>query len=160
MNLQKIQEKRKGISPIIATLLLILIAIAAGVIVYAYVVGFIGASTSNTGNSQSVLSVENYCISASTKCQGNTHYYIVIRNVGTTTLGTTNGVAVYFTDITAGTVPTNSTTPACSGTNIAPGQTFVCSGALSSGPSAGDTVSVKVVAPDGGASTSSTKSLS
>jgi archaeal type IV pilus assembly protein PilA len=43
-------NQRKAISPIIATLLLILIAIAAGVVVYAYVIGFVGSNTSQAGS--------------------------------------------------------------------------------------------------------------
>jgi FlaG/FlaF family flagellin (archaellin) len=36
------RSKRKGISTFIATLLLIVLAVAAGVVVYAYVMGFLG----------------------------------------------------------------------------------------------------------------------
>ena len=52
--------------PIIATLLLILIAIAAGVVVYAYVIGFVGNTTggSNVGNTQ--LSANLVAIKAAT----------------------------------------------------------------------------------------------
>jgi len=64
MNLEKIQNKKDGISPIISTLLLILIAIAAGVIVYAYVIGFIGSSTTNTGGSTNVLSIDQLTLSS------------------------------------------------------------------------------------------------
>ena len=58
MNRNNLMKERKGISPIIATLLLILIAIAAGVIVYAYVIGFIGNSTSNSGGTTNTLSID------------------------------------------------------------------------------------------------------
>jgi archaeal type IV pilus assembly protein PilA len=58
MNPIQINRKKKGISPIIATLLLILIAIAAGVVVYAYVIGFVGNSTSNSGGSTDTLSID------------------------------------------------------------------------------------------------------
>ena len=51
-------QKRKGISPIIATLLLILIAIAAGVLVYAYVTGYIGSSTQNGGGTVDTLKLD------------------------------------------------------------------------------------------------------
>ena len=55
--MRKIRNQR-AISPIIATLLLILIAIAAGVVLYAYVSGFIGNSTTNPGGSINSLSVD------------------------------------------------------------------------------------------------------
>lgn len=51
-------SRKQGISPIIATLLLILIAIAAGVVVYAYVIGFVGSSTGNSGGTTDTLSID------------------------------------------------------------------------------------------------------
>ncbi len=58
MNKSVLTQKRRAISPIIATLLLILIAIAAGVVVYAYVIGFIGNSTTNGGNTTNTISID------------------------------------------------------------------------------------------------------
>lgn len=54
----QIKKNRRAISPIIATLLLILIAIAAGVVVYAYVIGFVGNSTANSGGTADTLSID------------------------------------------------------------------------------------------------------
>ncbi len=56
--MKKPNPNKKAISPIIATLLLILIAIAAGVVVYAYVIGFVGNSTSNSGATTNTLSID------------------------------------------------------------------------------------------------------
>lgn len=50
-------KEKRAISPIIATLLLILIAIAAGVVVYAYVLGFIGNSINQNGTGPSAESL-------------------------------------------------------------------------------------------------------
>ncbi len=153
------RSNRNAISPIIATLLLILIAIAAGVVVYAYVLGFVGNSTSNTGNSQSVISVDNFCISvAGSKCGATTTYVsLTIRNVGTTTIASgTNNVNVYLTDVTSGT----SATYTCSSTSTSPGSTMSCNdGSSVASIIQGDTVSLKVVMPDGGTASSSTKAL-
>ena len=44
--------KRKGVSPVIATLLLIVIAVAAAVLTYIWVTGYIGRTTSATEASQ------------------------------------------------------------------------------------------------------------
>ncbi len=155
------RERKSAISPIIATLLLILIAIAAGVVVYAYVIGFVGNSTGNTGGSQSVISIDNFCASASGKCSGTQAYSIVVRNVGTTTIAA--GTAqVYFTDITAGT--SGSTTCPISSA-VAPGSTYTCTSGGSSwpagttAPSSGDSVTAKIVNPDGGTSTTSVKAI-
>gem|GEM_PF-7075199 len=100
-------KRIKAVSPVIATLLLILIAIAAGVIVYGYVVGFIGTSTKNTIVQQSVLSVD--VASASSSSNQVTAY---IRNSGSTAMtpsafyisGTQLSINVPITyQITAGT---------------------------------------------------------
>lgn len=69
-------HSKKGISPIIATLLLILIAIAAGVVVYAYVLGFVGNSTTPSSQSSN-LSVDKQSISASTSVAS-----LFVRNLG------------------------------------------------------------------------------
>src|SRR5579864_7328513 len=58
MNTNNFFKEKKAISPIIATLLLILIAIAAGVVVYAYVIGFVGNSTGNSGSTSNTLSID------------------------------------------------------------------------------------------------------
>lgn len=57
-------SRKQGISPIIATLLLILIAIAAGVVVYAYVIGFVGNSTGNSGGTTDTLSIDQLTLSS------------------------------------------------------------------------------------------------
>src|SRR5271165_2328317 len=45
------QKKRSAVSPVIATLLLIAIAVAAAIIVYAFVTGLIGGLTTTGGSS-------------------------------------------------------------------------------------------------------------
>ncbi|MDG6994274.1 MAG: hypothetical protein JRN52_00005, partial [Nitrososphaerota archaeon] len=75
-------RKRRAISPIIATLLLILIAIAAGVVVYAYVIGFIGNSTSNSGSTIDTLSIDQAVVSSKTTSFPVT---VFVRNQGPST---------------------------------------------------------------------------
>jgi archaeal type IV pilus assembly protein PilA len=157
---EKVKE-RKAISPIIATLLLILIAIAAGVVVYAYVIGFVGNSTGNTGNNVSVISIDSFCASASLgKCTSGNAFYVVVRNVGSVSVpaGTAQ---VYFTDITSG--ATGATT--CSiAAAVNPGSTYTCANgglaawpAGTTAPANGDTMSLKIVNPDSGTATLSVK---
>ncbi len=155
------RERKTAISPIIATLLLILIAIAAGVVVYAYVLGFVGNSTGPSGNSTSIISIDNFCASASLgKCTNGNAYYIVIRNVGASSIAA--GTAqLYFTDQTSGT----SGTISCSiVTSVSPSSTYICSTGASAtwpagttAPAVGDSMSVKVVNPDSGQASLSTK---
>jgi len=49
VNLHKILKSKKGISPILATLLLIVIAVAAIVVTYAWVITFTGSTTGQAG---------------------------------------------------------------------------------------------------------------
>jgi archaeal type IV pilus assembly protein PilA len=155
------RERSSAISPIIATLLLILIAIAAGVVVYAYVLGFIGNSTGNTGANTSQLSINNFCASVTTHCTGANEYSIVIQNTGSAAFPSGN-FQIYLQDITASGQP-SAVVSSCSTSTISPGSTTTCAattwpGGLS--PSAGDTITVKVVAPDGGQASSTTKTIS
>jgi archaeal type IV pilus assembly protein PilA len=69
-------RERKAISPIIATLLLILIAIAAGVVVYAYVIGFVGQSQTN------VPVTETFAINAWTYDPSNGTLTFFVQNTG------------------------------------------------------------------------------
>ena len=88
-------KSRKGISPILATLLLIVIAVAAIIITYAWVITF----TSSTIEQVTVLSVENIRFYDTNKTD------IVIRNSGTSNAKI---VTVYMgtssTDLTSRTV--------------------------------------------------------
>jgi len=77
--MNNITKYKKAISPIIATLLLILIAIAAGVVVYAYVIGFVGSTTGGSNGQNTQLSTDLVSIKAAT---GVTT--MVLKNVGGT----------------------------------------------------------------------------
>jgi flagellin-like protein len=157
------RQRRNAISPIIATLLLILIAIAAGVVVYAYVLGFVGNSTGNSGNNISVISIDNFCAAKTTNnCGTGNQYSVVVRNVGSVSISITSGSvepALYFTDVTSGSTATATCT--ASTATVSPGSTYTCASTWPAGfsTSAGDTVTVKVVNPDGGQASSTGKSL-
>jgi flagellin-like protein len=70
-------KSKKGISPILATLLLIVIAVAAVIVTYAWVMTFTGSTTGQAG---ALLTVENVRFYT----QGSTdRVEIVIRNSGT-----------------------------------------------------------------------------
>ena len=74
--MRSITKSKKGISPILATLLLIVIAVAAVIVTYAWVMTFTGSTTGQAG---AVLTVENvrFYDSSGKKVE------IVIRNSGT-----------------------------------------------------------------------------
>ncbi|MFA5365138.1 MAG: archaellin/type IV pilin N-terminal domain-containing protein [Candidatus Bathyarchaeia archaeon] len=70
-------KSKKGISPILATLLLIVIAVAAVIVTYAWVMTFTGSTTSNAGAVLSVENVRYYTEGTTDKVE------VVIRNSGT-----------------------------------------------------------------------------
>jgi flagellin-like protein len=74
--MKKMFKSKKGISPILATLLLIVIAVAAVIVTYAWVMTFTGSTTSQAG---SVLTIENIRFYGSQ----DDDIEIVVRNSGT-----------------------------------------------------------------------------
>jgi flagellin-like protein len=158
------REHKKAISPIIATLLLILIAIAAGVVVYAYVIGFVGNTTPNPQGSDLLL-VTNFCADSSTNthCSGNS-YYVTIQSQASSPIANGSTLQLYFSDTSGASALSGSTTCTLKAA-LAPQQTVNCfgttwSGILTSPPNAGDQMQLKVVAPDGTPTTSSTRVIS
>ena len=73
---------RKGISPIIATVLMILIAIATGIIVYTFATGWVGSRFSEATGPQAVLVVES-------GSYNGTHFILYVRNDGTSNVNIT-----------------------------------------------------------------------
>ena len=71
-------KKRKGISTFIATLLLMVLAVAAGVVIYAYVMGYLGGFT--TPQTMGALSLDTSTLDVS----GGTGLTAYVRNIGHT----------------------------------------------------------------------------
>ena len=74
-----IVKKRKGISTFIATLLLMVLAVAAGVVIYAYTMGYLGGFGSPT--TMGGISVDTWLLTPGTP--GTLTAYV--RNIGKTT---------------------------------------------------------------------------
>jgi hypothetical protein len=76
----RLEEKnRKGISTFIATLLLMVLAVAAGVVIYAYTMGYLGGFGSPT--QMGAISIDSGSFSASTRI-----LTVYIRNIGKTSV--------------------------------------------------------------------------
>jgi hypothetical protein len=142
-------------------LILIIITIASAVIVYSYVMGYVGNSEAGPTGVSSIFTIEDFCVSAASfQCNSNA-YSIVIDNSGSSVIPS-GTVELYFSDLTQGTSAAATCQLAAS---INPGSTFTCpsgSGvglpaALNAAP--GDVVSIQAVTPDGSRGTSSTKIL-
>ncbi len=76
-NVKKMLKSKEGISPILATLLLIVIAVAAVIVTYAWVMTF---TTSTTSQSGAILTVENVRYYND---NGTSKVEVTIRNSGT-----------------------------------------------------------------------------
>jgi len=120
--MQKITSKKKAISPIIATLLLILIAIAAGVVVYAYVIGFVGNSTGNTGSNQNQLSIDQVAVASATS---SFPVIAFVRNLGPSVESFDVGFYVKSSTLSQQMVPAVSLTAATPGDTITVGSVTV-----------------------------------
>jgi flagellin-like protein len=107
LRIGKLKVNRKAVSPVIATLLMIAIAVAAAILVYVWSMGLVG-TLQGTGGQQTreQLIVEAYNASGTT-------WTLYIRNVGPTT---STIAAVYVEGKPATVTGTTSFTPGATGT--------------------------------------------
>jgi flagellin-like protein len=128
----KIRRNVKAISPVISVLLMIAVAVVASLVVYAWVMGFVGTKTNQVGKAIEIQSV----------ARTGTTLSVYTQNVGDSAV-TFSSPCVYIN----GTAATGYTPP--SG-NVATGATATFSNvAFTSGLNSGDTVVVKVASTDG-----------
>ena len=89
------KKSRKGVSPVIATLLLIVIAVAAAVVTYSWVMGFIGTTTTAPVQTQARIVIDAAMCDVFTNATGTfCNVTVYVRNVGTTQVNVT-GLYVY-----------------------------------------------------------------
>jgi flagellin-like protein len=138
-----LRRNKKGVSPIIATLLLIVIAVAAAVVTYAFVTGFIGTATSQS-TQQGAMSIDTGNVVGGVPVGGST-ITVYVRNTGTkaetlTTVYVDNVLMVNGAPITI-TLPGAALAPGATGTvSVASTATNWANGAAHT---------IKVVASDG-----------
>ena len=75
--MRDVTRGKKGVSPVIATLLLILIAVAAAVILYSYVMGWLGGAMTGASVRSGQLSLDS-----AKGSEANTNVTAYVRNVG------------------------------------------------------------------------------
>ena len=75
--LKKILRAKRAFSPVIAALILMLLAVAAGVVVYSYVMGWLGGATQTPGGIKGELQFDSIYAQDSTE-----DFFIYVRNVG------------------------------------------------------------------------------
>jgi flagellin-like protein len=107
--------KRTGVSPVIATLLLIVIAVAAAVLAYIWIIGYQGTLTQQATATQLQ---ERIKIEAVGYYPGN-KLNASVRNIGDVTVNVT---AIYVYNVTTGTVAAYKILTGTDAVVLAPGQ--------------------------------------
>ena len=146
MNYKKFMKNSKAISPIFATLILIAIAVIAGVVVYMFTSGTLATMTSGGTAGQEKVTIQAASISAS----GNTKIYleqtggpaasinsVIIKNDAGTTMGV---VSIVNANIS----------PAVTGTTLTQGTLYTVTVTTPAGLTAGTEYSVTVTTAAGG----------
>ncbi|MFQ5711086.1 MAG: archaellin/type IV pilin N-terminal domain-containing protein [Candidatus Geothermarchaeales archaeon] len=134
---------RRGVSPVIATLLLILVAIAAGATIYTYMTGFLGTSTRTAEAGQkTTLSIDMVSVNSTSAPIQITVY---IRNTG---LFDAEDITTYFQYANGTTLMSAGTLDVSKGTKSTD---TITDGSHSL--TSGDVYTVKAVAKDGSSTT-------
>jgi flagellin-like protein len=133
MNLHRLIKHKRGISPLIATIILIAICIAGGALIYS-----IFFSTASTLNSTPQVNVQS--ISLVKDSSGNVAFSITIKNVGNKPLSSLN--------ITLASEQKATVTSVTTATPLQPGQTvsYVPAGALTGAYISGNNYNVIITA--------------
>ena len=125
----------RAISPVIATLLMIAIAVVASLVVYAFATGYIGDTTSKTGKA---IQLQSFAVDDSS----NLHVYV--QNVGQGNVELSQQGSVYVnSELVPITMPSQPKIP------ISEGETVDITVPLPSGYSDGDRLEIKVTTTDG-----------
>jgi flagellin-like protein len=106
MNFRKINKFRRNvraISPVIATLLMIAIAVVASLVTYAWVMGYMNFTTEKTGKA---IQIQSVSYSGTTGASGVDTFTIYVQNIGDSDVkfagtGTSGTGVVYANDASA-----------------------------------------------------------
>ena len=137
MNYRKFRKNLKALSPIISVLLMIAIAVVASLVVYAWVMGYIGYQTSKTGDSVVVQSV-SFSPDTGTGAYPNAIY---LQNIGSTTVTVVYGQSLYVNNVLDTTATLNKGT---ANVALTPGSTLTIVPSVATNYATGATLTVKV----------------
>lgn len=141
--MRKVLTSKKGISPILATLLLVVIAVAAIIVTYAWIMAFMGAQTGAGGT---ILGIENVSWNTTASTTSMT-----VRNIG---VSDAKIVRLYIGTSSSNLIPVTINTDIGSGELLPVDQTVTITlswpNALSSSWTNGKTYYFKIV-PEAGA---------
>ncbi len=102
----KLRRNIKAISPVISVLLMIAVAVVASLVVYAWVMGYVGSTTSKTGNAIQIQSMS---------VNSNGFLVIYVQNIGDGGVNL-NGQSVYVNNVQVTDGLTGTTPIAAQGT--------------------------------------------
>jgi flagellin-like protein len=131
MKMKSFRRNKKGVSDVIAVLLMIAIAVAASLIAYAWVMGYLGGTTNKVGKAIQIQSMY----------YSGTTLYVYVQNVGTAPVTLSSVYRNGVLDTTA-TFTNNSPT-------LAINQTSMVTTLVPAGFNPTNAVDVKVVCSDG-----------
>lgn len=133
------QTKNKGISTFIATLLLMVLVVAAGVTIYAYMMGYLGGFTGGGGNNYQNIQIQSV---AEVPVAGQLELWIYVKNTGrgSVNLDLNQNARLYINNDPRGFNIDN--------TVILEGETFKVSTSVPPEWS-GETINIKIVASGG-----------
>ena len=152
-NTTKFKRSIKAISPVIATLLMIAIAVVASLVVYAWVSGYMGTTTTKAGKA---IQIQSYAPTG-TDPLNPTSLLVYVQNVGQGDVELSQTQSVY---IDANMVSITNPTPPSAKIPITVGQTVELTVPLPSTYKLGDKIDIKVTTTDGTFMTASGKGTS
>ncbi len=136
---------RKAVSPLIATLLLVLISIAAASLIYVFVTGYISGSAGQRPTAQSQIVIEAATLNATNNAT-NANVTVYVRNVGQQEIPSGNW-SIYLYDLNGTMVGYNVTYTASS---LGPGSLLQINATVTNTTiTSGRYYDVKVVSPVG-----------
>lgn len=109
--IRKFRRNTRAISPVIATLLMIAIAVVASLVTYAWVMGYMNFTTEKTGKAIQIQSISN----STTGTAANDYLIIYVQNVGDSPV-TFNAQSVF---VNGGMVNSNATATLAAGSTNA-----------------------------------------
>jgi len=110
----KVRRSVRAISPVIATLLMIAIAVVASLVVYAWVTGYIGGTTTKASNSMLIQSVSH---------TAGGYVIIYVQNVGQGTIQLNPSQSTYVNSVLKGITSSSPTTSTNGMVTFSPGTT-------------------------------------
>jgi len=151
-------RKHKAVAPVLATLLMIAVAVAMSVILFMWSQGFLSNSSGAVGGQQGAqnqAAQSSVAISSATASDSSTAVSIVVTNVGAVKVAL-GSISITPASGNSGTWSSlvDTTLGGCSKTSLNKGESTACSETLGANAKSGDTLNIKVTTQVGTFATS------